>query len=79
VQLFNVRLEARHGTTQISTRIYRHNRNYSFQWPKASCGTNGCRVKHRPAPGAWTLQLLAEDVAGNFTIKPLGTVGVANR
>jgi hypothetical protein len=79
VQLFNVRLKARHGTTQTITRIYRHNRNYSFQWPKATCGANGCRVTHRPASGAWTLQLLAEDVAGNFTIEPLGTVQVAKR
>jgi hypothetical protein len=79
VQLFNVRLKARHGTTQTITRIFRHNRSYSFQWPKATCGASGCHVKDRPAPGAWTLQLLAEDVAGNFTIKPLGTVQVANR
>jgi hypothetical protein len=79
VQLFNVRLKARDGTTQTITRIYRHNRSYSFQWPKATCGANGCHVEHRPAPGAWTLQLLAEDVAGNFTSKPLGTVQVAKR
>jgi hypothetical protein len=79
VQLFNVRLRARHGTTQTITPIYRHNRSYSFQWPKASCGANGCRVRHRPAPGTWTLQLLAEDVAGNLATKPLGTVQVANR
>ena len=71
--------KARHGTTQTITRVYRHNRSYSFQWPRATCGANGCRVEHRPAPGAWTLQLLAEDVAGNFTIKPLGTVQVARR
>jgi hypothetical protein len=79
VQLFNVRLKARHGTTQTTIPIFRHSRSYSFQWPKATCGANGCSVKNRPAPGAWTLQLLAEDVAGNFTIKPLGTVQVANR
>jgi hypothetical protein len=79
VQLFNVRLKARHGATQTITRVYRHSRSYSFQWPKATCGANGCHVRDRPAPGAWTLQLLAEDVAGNFTIKPLGSVQVANR
>lgn len=79
VQLFNVRLEARQGARKTVVPIYRHAASSSFPWPIASCGANGCRVKNRPAPGVWTLRLLAEDVAGNSTSKPLGTVHVANR
>jgi hypothetical protein len=78
-QLFNVRLKARHGSTLQILRVYRHARSYSFQWPRASCGTNGCTVKQRPVPGTWQLSLSAEDVAGNYTSKSIGSVQVANR
>jgi hypothetical protein len=78
-QLFNVRLKARHGGTVQIVPIYRHSRSYSFQWPKATCGPNGCTVKKRPAPGVWQLSLSAEDVAGNSATKSMGSVQVANR
>ena len=78
-QLFNVRLTARHGSTQQIIPVFRHARSYSFQWPKATCGANGCHVKDRPAPGVWQLSLTAESVAGNSTTKSIGAVQVANR
>jgi hypothetical protein len=78
VQLFNVRLVARHGGTEQSIPVYRHSRSYAFRWPRAVCGSNGCTAK-RPAAGRWTLGLAAEDVAGNSAFKSLGSVLVANR
>ncbi len=78
-QLFNVRLTARHGATQQIIPVFRHARSYSFQWPKATCGANGCHVKDRPAPGVWQLSLTAESVAGNSTTRSIGAVQVANR
>ena len=77
--LSNVMLKATHDGQIETVPIFRHSRSYSFQWPKASCDKSGCRVKTRPAPGAWTLGLRADDVAGNRAFKSMGIVQVANR
>jgi hypothetical protein len=76
VQLFNVRLEARNGDTSQTLPVYRHARSASFQWPAVTCSSGTCTVRHRPAPGSWTLVLAAEDVAGNAAARPVGTVKV---
>jgi hypothetical protein len=78
VQLFHVRLVATHQGTEQSIPVYRHTRSYSFRWPRAVCGSNGCTA-NRPAAGRWTLGLAAEDIAGNAAFRSLGSVLVAKR
>jgi hypothetical protein len=79
VQLFNVRLEATMGDASQTVPVYRHAMSYAFQWPKATCSGGTCTVKQRPGPGTWKLELVADDVAGNSAVHPVGTVEVANR
>jgi hypothetical protein len=75
-QLFHIRVIATLGDERQVVPVFRHSKAGSVYWPRVTKGSDGRFHRVKAAAGAWKLQLVARDQAGNRTAVSLGTVQV---
>jgi hypothetical protein len=77
VQLFHIEVVATDGAKRQVVPVFRHAKAGTVDWPRTVEGADGKPHRVKAAPGAWQLELVARDVAGNRAVVRLGTVQVA--